>query len=200
LPRRRAHSSIPTVAPGIAPAPRIGHSASKRGRALVSEGASTRASGSARRTRCSPRSAPTRLPSAPSANWRRRARRCAGERRRQATSSLPRRPRSRASPPTGTRTRRSVPSPSSARGPSSTTCARCSASSTSARAGALRCAGLRLTPPDGGAPAQRHRRAAARAPRARRSARPRGTRRAGARAWWDRPPGAHRRTSDGGRA
>src|SRR5215218_3312450 len=74
------------------------------------------------------------------------------------------------------------------------------ASSTSARAGALRCGGLRLTPPDGGAPAQRHRRAAARAPRARRSARPRGTRRAGARAWWDRPPGAHRRTSDGERA
>ena len=69
-----------------------------------------------------PRAAGHRRDRAPGAPWR------------PATSSRPRRRRSPGWRATGRRTRRSAPSCSSARAPSSTTCARCSPSSTSAPA------------------------------------------------------------------
>ena len=75
--------------------------------------------------------------------------RAAGAPRRPATSSRPRRRRSPGWRATGRRTRRSEPSCSSARAPSSTTCARCSPSSTSAPARS--CAAPLPGSPDSGA-------------------------------------------------
>ena len=75
-----------------------------------------------------------RSPNAPAASCWPPARPSASAPSRRSTSSPRRRRRSPGWRPAGTRTRRSAPSCSSARAPSSGTCARCSPSSASARA------------------------------------------------------------------
>ena len=77
------------------------------------------------------RSAPRRSPSAPGASCRPPARPSASSPSTRATRSPRRRPRSPAWPARGSRTRRSAPGCSSARAPSSTTCASSIPSSTS---------------------------------------------------------------------
>ena len=110
--------------------------------------------------------------------------------RRRATSSRPRRHRSPAWRATGSRTRRSAPSCSSARAPSSTTCARSSPSSASAPARSF----ARHSRPG------TSRGAGARCARGRHSVRRPRTRRPGARARRHRPATAPRTRPGHGRA
>ena len=137
--RDRAHSWPTTTAPNPLPG---GHRAARPHAAwsctwpartwctasgcAARTAASTRASSSAPRTRCSAGWGRRRSRSAHGASCWPPARRCADAARRHETSSRPRRRRSRAWRRTATRTRRSARSCSSARAPSSTTCARCS--------------------------------------------------------------------------
>jgi hypothetical protein len=121
---RGAGSPRPHGSAGRSPAP-ISSTGNGSG---ASAGARTRASSYASRTRCSLRWAPRRSPRAPNASCWRPARPPSGGSLRPAPSSQPRRHKSRGSPATVSRTLRSARGCSSARAPSSITCARSSRS------------------------------------------------------------------------